>query len=76
MGYFAGLVREGFPVFDRLKRETQITPEAMLRIGSHFAASAGPERRFGTELLAHIAEKNRRSRVGEEARQMLRTEGY
>jgi hypothetical protein len=75
MGWFAGLVREGFPVFDRLRREAQVTPEGMLRVGMHFATAVGPERRFGADLLQHLAEKHRRQRAGEEARLLLRSEG-
>jgi HEAT repeat protein len=75
MGYIAGLVRDGFPVLDRLKKEAMVPPKAKLRVGSHFAEAVGAERRFGSDLLHHVADKHGRDRVGEEARLMLRAEG-
>lgn len=74
MGFLAALVRGGFPVLDRLKKESMIPPEAMLRVGTHFAESVGPERRFGTEMLQHLANRNK-GRAAEEARLVLRAEG-
>ena len=75
MGYIAGLVRDGFPILDRLKKEAMVPPNAKLRVGSHFADAVGVERRFGADLLHHVADKHSRDRVGEEARLMLRAEG-
>ena len=76
MGHFALLVREGFPLLERLRKEPAVTPEAMLRIGQHFAEAVGEERRFGVELLHHVAQKFGKRRAGEEARVALRGEGY
>ncbi len=75
MGYVAMLVREDFPVFDRLKKESMLEPEDLLRVGRHFNESIGPERRFGTDLLRHLAEKHAKLQAGEEARMMIRSEG-
>ncbi len=75
MGYFTRLVREGFPVFTRLRREASLKPEDLLRVGQHFSEGVGEERRFGTEILQHLAEKHARKRAGEEARLTLRAEG-
>jgi HEAT repeat protein len=75
MGHFAGLLREGFPLFDRIRKESQVTPEDMLRLGTHFAAAVGAERRFGAEVLRFLAEKHRRARTGEDAARALRAEG-
>ena len=75
MGYIAGLVRDGFPVLDRLKKESMLEPEDLLRVGRHFNESIGPERRFGTELLRHVAEKHGKVKAGEEARMMIRAAG-
>ena len=75
MGYFATLVRSGFPVFDRLKKEGQLTPDDLFHVGRHFAAGVGDERRLGADLLNHIASKHSRRKVGEEAKLMLRAEG-
>ena len=75
MGYIAGLVRDGFPVLERLKKESMLEPEDLLRVGRHFNESIGPERRFGTELLRYVAEKHGKVKAGEEARMMIRTAG-
>jgi hypothetical protein len=75
MGYFALLIRDRFPVLDRIKRESMLEPEDLLRVGQHFTDAVGEERRFGTALLLHLADKHPRRRAGEEARQVLRIEG-
>lgn len=75
MGYFAVLIREGFPVFDRLRKEGQLTPNDLFHVGRHFAAGVAGERRLGGDLLNHIATKHARRKVGEEAKLMLRSEG-
>ena len=75
MGFIAGLVRDGFPVFERLKKESMLQPEDLLRVGRHFNASIGPEQRFGTEMLLHVAKKHAKAKAGEEARMMIRSEG-
>jgi len=74
MGFFMTLVRSGFPLAERLRDEAALTPEAMLRIGTHFAEAVGNERRFGTELLRHLATRTK-GRAGEEARYALRSVG-
>ncbi|MBX3461942.1 MAG: hypothetical protein KF830_02140 [Planctomycetes bacterium] len=74
MGFFAALVRSGFPLAERLRRESAISPEALLRVGSHFAEAVGEERRFGTELLQHLALR-KKGRAGDEARVALRAVG-
>lgn len=74
MGFFAALVRGGFPLAQRLRKEPALTPEAMLRIATHFAEAVGPERRFATELLQHLASRTK-GRAGEEARLALRVAG-
>lgn len=75
MGYIAGLVRDGFPVLERLKKESMLEPEDLLRVGRHFNESIGSERRFGTELLRYVAEKHGKVKAGEEARMMIRAAG-
>lgn len=74
MGFFMTLVRSGFPLVERLRAESAMTPEAMLRVGTHFADAVGTERRFGTELLRHLATRTK-GRAGEEARYALRSVG-
>ncbi|MEE2887570.1 MAG: hypothetical protein VX951_09075 [Planctomycetota bacterium] len=75
MGFIAGLVRSNFPVFERLKKESMLQPEDLLRVGRHFNASIGPEQRFGTDILVYVAQKHAKAKAGEEARLMIRTEG-
>ena len=74
MGFFAALVRAEFPLVERLRKESAVTPEAMLRVASHFAEAVGVERRFGTELLKHLAARTK-GRAGDEARLVLRAVG-
>ena len=74
MGFFAQILRDGFALFERLKKETSLEPDQLLRLATYFAETVGPERRFGQELLQHLAGKNR-GRAGDEARMALRTAG-
>lgn len=74
MGFFTVLIRSGFPLFDRLKAESAIKPDMMLRVATYFTQAVGPERRFGTELLQHLANRTK-GRAGDEARLALRTAG-
>jgi hypothetical protein len=74
MGFFAALVRGGFPVADRLRKESSLSPELLLRIANHFAGLVGAERRFSTELLQHLAARSK-GPAGDEARVALRAVG-
>jgi hypothetical protein len=74
MGFLAALVRSGFPVFDRLRKESAVTPELLLRVATHFAPAVGPERKLATELLQHLATRTK-GRAGDEARVALRAVG-
>ena len=75
MGYFSVLIREGFPVLDRVKKEGQLEPDDLFRLARHFATGVAAERRFGGELLHFVATKHGRRKVGEEAKLVLRSEG-
>lgn len=74
MGFFAALVRDGFPLFERLRKENSATPELLLRIATHFSNGVGAERRFGTDLLQYLATRTR-GRAGDEAKVALRAVG-
>ncbi len=74
MGYFASLIRDGFPLLDRLKKEAMLQPEHLVRVGSHFAESVGSERRVGGELLQYVVTKHPRLKAGEHAKLVLRAE--
>ncbi len=75
MGFFTVLLRDGFPLFDRLKKDTSLAPEQQLRLATYFADAVGPEKRFGAELLQHLAQRHK-GRTGEEARHALRAVGF
>lgn len=74
MGFFAVLVRDGFPLLERLRKESTLAPDALLRLATHFANSVAAERRFGQDLLQHLAARTK-GRASEEARLVLRTAG-
>jgi len=74
MGFFSALVRSGFPLVERLRKESAVSPEALLHVASHFAEAVGVERRFGTELLQYLASR-KKGRAGDEARVALRAVG-
>lgn len=74
MGFFTGLLRDGFPLIDRLRKDTSVPPELQLRLATYFADAVGTERRFGTELLQLLASRHK-GRTGDEARNALRTVG-
>jgi hypothetical protein len=75
MGFFTSLLRDGFPLLDRLKKDTSMPPEQQLRLATYFADTVGAERRFGAELLQVLAQRHK-GRTGEEARHALRAVGY
>lgn len=74
MGFFALLVRDGFPLAARLRKEASVTSEDLLRIASHFARGVGAERRFGTDVLQYLATRTK-GQAGDEARLALRSVG-
>ncbi|MBK8101456.1 MAG: hypothetical protein IPK26_30615 [Planctomycetes bacterium] len=74
MGFFAVLAREGFPLVERLRKESMLTPEGLLRLAIYFAGTVGPERRFGSELLQHLATRVK-GHAAQEARLALRQSG-
>ena len=74
MGFFALLLRDGFPLGDRLRKEASVKAEDLLRIATHFSRGVGPERRFGTDLLQHLATRTKGA-AGDEARLALRSVG-
>ena len=74
MGYFASLIRDGFGLLDRLKKEQLLLPEHLVRLGSHLAEGVGVERRFGADLLQYVVSKHPRVKAGEQAKLVLRAE--
>lgn len=74
MGFLASLVRGGFPLFARLRKESAVTAEILLRVANHFVGAVGAERRFATEVLQHLATRTR-GKAGDDARVALRAVG-
>lgn len=74
MGFFAALVRSGFPVGARLRKEAAVTPDVMLRVATHFNAAVGAEKKLATDLLQHLATRTK-GRAGDEAKLALRAVG-
>jgi len=74
MGFFTSLLRSGFPLLERVKKDASVSPELQLRLATYFADKVGIERRFGTDLLQMLATRNK-GRTGEEARHALRSVG-
>jgi hypothetical protein len=74
MGFFAVLLRDGFPLLDRIKKDASLPPEQQLKLASYFAQTVGSDRRFGQELLAHLS-KRHKGRIGEEVKLAIRAAG-
>ncbi|MFM1874122.1 MAG: hypothetical protein RL398_3544 [Planctomycetota bacterium] len=72
MGFFAMLVRDGFPLFARITKEASVSGEDLLRIATHFARGVGAERRFGSDLLQHLATRTKGA-ASEDAKLALRS---
>ena len=59
MGFFAVLVRENFPLLDRLRKESMLGPEGVLKVARHFLQGVGAERRFGLDALMFLATRTK-----------------
>ncbi len=75
MGFFTALLREGFPLLERVQKDTGLPPEQQLKLASYFAQTVGAERRFGQELLVHLA-KRHKGKIADEVRGALRSAGF
>lgn len=71
MGFFIVLLRDGFALLERVKKDSTLPPEQQLKLASYFAQTVGAERRFGQELLVHLSQRHK-GRTGEEAKLALR----
>jgi hypothetical protein len=71
MGFFTTLLRQGFDLLERVRKDTSVPPELQLRLASYFANSVGAERRFGTELLQMLATRTK-GKTADDARMALR----
>jgi hypothetical protein len=73
---FADLYRNSaYPLVDALRKEKSLAPEEVFSLGFSFAERPGDERSLGRDLLAHIAGKFPRNKVGKSAKNKLRLMG-
>lgn len=54
----------------------ELTPAELFYVGYHFAEQQNEERRFGIELLQHIAKKFAKQEVAQAAKNKLKIEGH
>jgi hypothetical protein len=67
------LLDAGFGLARRLTREPGLLPEDLFFVGFNFCESTNEdERDFGATLLAHLADKSPRSKLGRSAKNKLR----
>jgi len=64
-----------YPVFDALKKDKTLAPEDLFSLAFNLVERAGQERGLGVDLLAHIAEKFPRNKVGKNAKNKLKLAG-
>ena len=57
---------------ERLRKERALTPEELFYIAFNFAEGGGEEKALARELLAHVAAKSSRTKVGKAAKNKLR----
>jgi hypothetical protein len=70
---FADLYRNSaYPLFEALKRERSLTPEEIFALGFSLVERPGDERSVGKDLLAHIASKFPRNKIGKNAKNKLK----
>ena len=73
---FADLYRNSaYPLFEALRKEKSLTPEEVFSLAFTFAERPGDERSLGRDLLAHIAGKFPRNKVGKSAKNKLKLMG-
>lgn len=68
---FAEIEERGFPTATRLKRERSLAAEELYAIGFALAEGTAAARRLGEEILAHLAAREPRTKVGKSARNKL-----
>lgn len=74
MGFFAALLRSGYPLFDRLRKEAAVSADLLLKVAAHFRGAVGPEQRFAADVLQHLATRTKGS-AAEDAKVALRIVG-
>jgi HEAT repeat protein len=75
IGHLSHLIRSGYKLLGRLKRERMLDHEDLLYIGQRFVERLNEERRFGTEILSWLIEKVPEAKAAIQAMQKLKIEG-
>ncbi len=61
-----------YPVFETLKKERCLAPEDIFALGFNLVERNGQERSLGIDLLAHVAQKFPRNKIGKSAKNKLK----
>lgn len=72
---FRDLARTEFPAAERLRRERALSPDDLYYAAFQLAGHPGQDRTLARELLAHLADKHGRTKVGKAAKNKLRLLG-
>jgi hypothetical protein len=73
---FSDLYRNSaYPLFETLKKDKSLAPEELFALGFGLSERAGTERDLGRDLLAFIAAKFPRNKVGKSAKNKLKLLG-
>lgn len=74
IGHLCILVREGFPLLAKLKRD-KLETDHLLYLGQRFVERLNEERRFGSEILTWLIDKSPEAKEAVQAMQKLKVEG-
>ena len=69
------LARSAFPAAEQLRKDRALTPEELFYVAFNFAEGDADEKSIARELLAHLAAKHGRTKVGKAAKNKLRLLG-
>lgn len=75
IGHFCHLIRDGYGLIQRVKRERALKTEDVLYLGQRFVERLNDERRFGSELLTWLIKKEPDAKESVQAMQKLKVEG-
>ena len=65
--------RDDFPLFETLKKQSWLDLECLFYVGFHFAEQDAKARKIAFELLEHVAKKAGRNKLGQAAKQKIKT---
>jgi hypothetical protein len=70
-----GLARSAFPTAEQLRKERALTPEELFYVAFNFAEGDAEEKTTARQLLAHLATKSGRTKIGKAAKNKLKLLG-